>query len=257
MIGWSARRRIIYLLFTFLVLGLFGAGFYYFYQPAPTCLDGVKNQDEVGVDCGGVCPTVCSQEVTALRILWSRVFPVGNNRYDAVALVKNPNPRHGIQRFDYLFKIWDQDNLLISTRRGASSIFPDEELIISQNRLEVGQRVPTRATLEFSATPVWQKMDREFPNLSFSDKQLTLTPTPQLTAKVKNLSLTDLRQLTVTAVLSDENLNALAISSTVLENLPKGESAEIFFNWPASFSGSVSFVDLYEHFNLEDFQGAN
>ena len=24
-----------------------------------TCKDGIKNQDEVGIDCGGSCPELC------------------------------------------------------------------------------------------------------------------------------------------------------------------------------------------------------
>jgi hypothetical protein len=28
--------------------------------PCPTCSDGIQNQDETGIDCGGVCPNTCS-----------------------------------------------------------------------------------------------------------------------------------------------------------------------------------------------------
>lgn len=32
----------------------------------PTCTDGLKNQDETGVDCGGACSTFCSDEILAV-----------------------------------------------------------------------------------------------------------------------------------------------------------------------------------------------
>lgn len=32
----------------------------------PTCTDGIKNQDETGVDCGGACSTFCSDNILAV-----------------------------------------------------------------------------------------------------------------------------------------------------------------------------------------------
>src|SRR5208283_2039556 len=31
----------------------------YVWDPVPTCTDGIQNQGETGIDCGGPCPNAC------------------------------------------------------------------------------------------------------------------------------------------------------------------------------------------------------
>ena len=38
----------------------------------PTCFDGKKNQDERGIDCGGVCALVCLADAKTVVPIWSR-----------------------------------------------------------------------------------------------------------------------------------------------------------------------------------------
>ncbi len=76
---------------------LFGGVYFIFFRVAPTCVDGKQNQNEQGVDCGGVCVNACFVAVTTKEIQIQNVSFVagGENQYDVVAVVKNPNESMG------------------------------------------------------------------------------------------------------------------------------------------------------------------
>ena len=250
MLSWRARRRLVYLLIVLgLLLGL-GAGLFVIYKPAPSCSDGRQNQDELGPDCGGVCARVCPLEVAPLKVLWTRLFAVAPGKYDVAALIKNPNLRHGTQVFPYVFKIWDSEGLLLSTRRGGVFANPGEEFVVFQSRIEAGQRVPTRVALEFEKSPVWQRLEGPTPALSFTRKDFVNEPTPRLTTTIKNPSLQTINGLEVVAVLSDVEQNAVAASATYLEALAAGAEQELVFTWPEPLAAPVVFIDFYPHFDL-------
>lgn len=238
----------IYLALALVLVAIGGVIFYLFVKPAPSCTDGKMNQDELGVDCGGSCPQVCPVEIQPLRVAWKRIFKVDEGRYDIAALVKNPNLRHGIQSVNYTFKIWDAENILLNVETGRAFVNPKEDLLVYLNRIEVGKRIPARVDFELEA-PIWQKVDRETPRLSFSGKKFVNEPTPRLSAVIRNDTPATIRELTVLALLSDGEQNALAMSSTYLPELPAGESREIVFTWPKPFVDAVAFVDLAAHFD--------
>ena len=86
---WSTQRQLFYALGALFIVVVLGTLVWYgfFYQRA-TCTDNIQNQNEEGVDCGGVCAKLCvAPPVTAL---WSRAVRIAPGVYHAVALVKNP-----------------------------------------------------------------------------------------------------------------------------------------------------------------------
>ncbi len=75
MSSWSAKRKLVYaiMFFSFVIIVVGLPTFFIWYQK-PTCFDGKKNGDEVGVDCGGSCRLLCSFEAVEPDILWSFVI---------------------------------------------------------------------------------------------------------------------------------------------------------------------------------------
>ena len=53
-------------------------------------------------------------------VLWSKIFPISGPVWNAAAFVENPNLTSSNPRADYVFKIYDKDNLLIDSRTGGS-----------------------------------------------------------------------------------------------------------------------------------------
>jgi hypothetical protein len=87
---WGMKRQLFYAL---VVLGVVAVlvvvlGFVFFYK-APTCIDGKMNQNEEGVDCGGVCVKVC--EAPAISAVWARSVKVADGVYQARRLNVSEN----------------------------------------------------------------------------------------------------------------------------------------------------------------------
>jgi hypothetical protein len=83
MFSWSQKRQIIYFsipFFLFLLVLSF-VYFSFFYKPA-TCFDGVKNGNETGIDCGGSCSLVCTNDALKPITLWSKAFAVTDDVYN-------------------------------------------------------------------------------------------------------------------------------------------------------------------------------
>ena len=99
---WAVQRQ---LFIALLILGFFGmlaaGGWYVFLYAPPSCTDGIINQDEEGVDCGGVCKLLC--QAPRVSALWSRAVLIAPGVYHAVALVRNPEASAGTERLPYIF----------------------------------------------------------------------------------------------------------------------------------------------------------
>ncbi len=254
--SWSATRRLIYLLAVLAVLGALGAALFVVYKPAPSCSDRQQNQNELAVDCGGVCAKVCPVEVLPLKVIWSRVFkveagsPAAAGKYDTATFLVNPNQRLGVKKLNYIVKIFDKNNLLVTVRQGQAFVNPQESVLVFDSRLAVGQREPSRALFEVVGAPIWQRIEDVAPAVVTAVKIFTALPTPRLTATISNNSLVDLANVEVTAVLSDSEQNAIAISATVVEYLDSGTTKELIFTWPAPFPVTPAFYNLYPHFDF-------
>ena len=69
----------------------------------PNCYDGVKNQDETGIDCGGICGTPCNGVVTAIingsTFTSSTAYGIINNSTSSFQVICNDSvsPYRNIQ----------------------------------------------------------------------------------------------------------------------------------------------------------------
>lgn len=247
---WAKKRQLGYILLITGVISVVVAGYSYFNRANPTCSDRKQNQDERGVDCGGVCLSPCRADLIGLKILWTRVLPVGNNHYDVVSLVENLNKKYGVPAVRYQFNVEDKNSLPLKERSGVTFINPEEKFLVFESRVSTAPRVASRAFLYFNPTMEWQKMEKAKPVLSIEGKEYTAEPTPRLKALVKNNTLEPIREVVVGVVLSDADQNALAASMTTIDRIERGETKEIYFTWPESFSSAPVLFDFYPRVNL-------
>ena len=254
MLTWSAKRRLLYFLGTVILILLVGFVAVSNYRPMASCFDGKQNQDERGVDCGGNCAQVCPTEIQPIKTLWTRLLAVGQDKYDAAALLENPNPAHLAAKIKYIVKVWDKNNLLINTRRGEAILNPLEQFVIFESRIDVGEREPDRVIFELTEPPVWQRVEKDKPQLDLERGAFVNDPTPRLVAKITNRSLSLVDNITVVAVLSGADENALAVSSTLVESLAPDESREVVFTWPTPLPEPPVFFDLYSQYDLRTIQ---
>lgn len=231
MADWGTRRQFSFIL-VFILLLLAIAGLIYFTNsPEPTCFDGLQNQDELEVDCGGSCLKVCPVEVSDLIVHWSRVVKVREGVYDVAALVENPNP-FGIESIDYRIKVHDEDNILIRDFNGRTYLNPGEKMVLFEPNINVGFRTPTTAFIEFSE-PEWHRLiPARKPILSVGGKRFSNETQAEVRFTLSNDSLFDAGAIEAFVILFDERENAYAASRTLIEGLDSGEEKELFFTWP-------------------------
>lgn len=211
----------------------------------PTCFDNKKNQDEVGIDCGGACELLCQSQVIQPAILWSRAFAVIDGVYNVVAYVENPNFDIGTNAIVYLFKLFDEDNILIAERKGITFIPPNSVLSVFEGGIITGERVPKRTFFEFQGLPEWFKMYNPAISLIVENRVLSGAETlPKIEAQLRNKSTQDISDIEIIAIIFDENDNAIATSKTSVEQLRKETSSDIVFTWPEPFSAKVGKIEI-------------
>ncbi len=123
------RKQILYGAFYLLVLAVLGGGIYFaFFKPAQSCYDKIQNQDEVEVDCGGVCSNICTPVKIKPIELYGQILTL---RPDAehmslVAQINNPNLDYSAKGFSYTFSLYDSSGTVIKSLTGTSFIYLGE-----------------------------------------------------------------------------------------------------------------------------------
>ncbi len=124
----TARRakQIVYgALYLIIVVGIFAWIYRSFIYAAPSCFDNVQNQNEEGIDCGGVCAKACTSglEITVGDF---KTFVSAPGRGTFLARVENHNTGFGAKSFQYEFDIYDASGTVIASVPGQSFIYDSE-----------------------------------------------------------------------------------------------------------------------------------
>ena len=215
--------------------------FFHFFYRAPSCSDGVQNGDETGVDCGGSCTTLCSNQTLAPITYWAKAFSVLGDTYNLAAYVENPNSNSSNPQATYSFKVYDANNILLAERTGTTFIPKNKKFIIFEPGLTIQNKIPKRVDFEFTDFAPWQKDTTIDPTVSITYSALQSTSTtPRVSGTVTNISLQNIdKGLELSVLVLDSNQNAIAVSRTFVDPLPKKTSQDFVFTWPKPFSLGV------------------
>ncbi len=248
MFSWSQKRQLVYgaivLIFLILVVGL--PVYFTFFNNPPLCTDGIMNGNEKGVDCGGDCERACAGEVLPEPIvLWARPFSVDRGLHNLVAYVQNPNVNYIAEPIDYVFLVYDKDNVLLGTREGRAMVPPTKTFPIFEPAFDAGQRQPVKAIFEFTEPAVWKKFQSEKPELDTGDVTLkNASSSPRIEASVINKTINDYKKIEVVAIVYDQNSNAAAASKTTIDRLNADDTQAVSFTWPNPFDFAVSKIEI-------------
>ena len=247
---WSrSRKRIILGIVFFVAIVIIGLPSFFIFYRTPSCADSVMNGDETGVDCGGSCQLICNAESLPLIIKGDpRVLTIATSTYEVVALLENPNTTAEIYRAQYTLRLYNPESSIpVKVIEGSTFIPRGQDFAIFEGPFTLPETVSaSHATLEWhKESLVWRKNIEAEPEMRVKDKLLTKTDTsPRLEARVENLSLEDVSNLDVVALIYDENGNIFAASKTFINRLPSGESAPIIFSWPRPFQNVAIGVEV-------------
>jgi len=230
---------------------LFLTGIYFVFLKAPeTCFDGKQNQNEQGIDCGGVCALVCREIVVGKEFQVTEIAFVsgGQDVYDVLGMVYNPSDDIGASSFRYLFELKDSDGQVLATRSGKSFLLPRQRKNIIESNLET-TGTPVTASLTFQAV-AWERSRgyQEAPAIGIYQKNYTELSEgfgfSQATGVFTNESSYDFRSIFVQVILRDSLGKPIAFNKTKQDTVRAGESRDFKLIWPNRFSGTVDRIDM-------------
>jgi hypothetical protein len=252
-LSWARQRQLNHILTVLVFLALVGFVLFLIYKPVPNCFDNKQNQNEQGIDCGGVCSLACISQIQPLRIDWVRPLKVESGWYDLVAQVENLNPTLGNRSIPYTFSVYDGDNVLITKREGSTFVNAGEKFVIFESRVTTGERDVGKAFLEFPTSTPWETISPVAKDILIERREFTNTPKPVLHLSISNSSLKVIKDISVITVLSDINNNAFAASQTKIDNLEPSSRQETYFTWLTPFISDPSYIESYWRINTFNF----
>lgn len=252
---WALRRQIFYVLVILIFFGIIGFLVYYpNLNKAPTCVDGIQNGTEMGVDCGGVCARACLANTDQISVLWTRTFKVVDGRYNAVAYLENHNQNTAVNSLAYRFRFADANNVYIGKREGTTTVPPSGKFAVFEPAIDIGNSIPVYVSFEFTQTPNWIQVSQDkIEQLKVNVSNISLqneTTSPRLTATIKNNSLFTIPEVNVVAILYDASGNAISASRTYLDVLSSLAAQDLTFTWPQPFSTAVVAKEIIPIYNI-------
>lgn len=244
--SWAQRRKLIYLgsLFVVFLLVVVLPAFLYFYR-APTCFDGKQNQDELGVDCGGVCSLLCPAQYVPLTVLWSRFSKVSDGVYNVLAYIENPNIQAGANNLSYSFKLYDKAGVLLKERMGRTFTPANKIMAVFEAELLTGNNVPSRVEFSFTSPAIWIKENSSEIGLSTSQSVISRADTaPRLSFVLTNNSTKQINNIEAIGIVYNNLGNTIAFSRTIVDSIQSGGSETVNFNWPKPFPESYTQTEI-------------
>ncbi len=249
--SWAVKKRVLYFsVFLAVIIFIIGGSFFLFINTTPSCTDEVKNQNEVGIDCGGPCKFFCDSQMVDLNILWTRSFLIAPGVYNSVAYMENSNMKAGIKEIKYIFKLFDKKGVLIKERVGKDFVPPGKTFAIFEPAVRVGNRIVARTDIKIKGDLKWKKMKKFKRVFEIQDVVKELNQkNPKITATLVNNLTKEISNIEITATIFDLEGNALNASQTYVEKIGKREKKEIFFTWQKPIKEEVSRIDIKPIFN--------
>lgn len=247
----------------FVIVIFLSAGVYYaFIKPPETCFDNKQNQDETGIDCGGVCQAVCKENVIGVDLELKEVAFVqgGNGQYDVLAKIHNPNDAIGATSFTYSVDLKNGSGETLVSRSGTSYILPQENKYIFELNL-APQSEPVKVSLQISEVK-WARFSgyQEKPSIDIYQKRYGKISSgagfSEAFGLVVNDSAYDFRSIFVKVILRDADDKPLAFNMTEMRTVKSKEERDFRLVWPNAFPGEVKNVemevdaDVYHSFNF-------
>lgn len=211
----------------------------------PSCSDGLQNQNESGVDCGGSCAYLCSAEVVPPSVSYIRAL-TASGRTDVVALVENLDPSASVRDARYAVELFAADGTLLASRDGVMDLAPGESVPVFMTGLLPAGAPVARAFLSFDeASMNWRAASGERTLPRAEAVRVEGTPdSPRVAANLRNPSATALADVRVVVAVRDIAGTVIAASQTVVEALPGQSSVPVTFTWNEPFLGAPGAIDI-------------
>lgn len=210
--------------------------YFLFFRQAPSCFDGIRSQNETGVDCGGVCAKFClPADLKPIEIVGDvSVFRPSADQLSFLAKIQNPNSEAGAKSFGYRFDLYDENNRMVKTVSGESFVYASEIKYLAE--FADVKSLPKIDHVELSLTNLeWVNSD-DFarPKIILQDKKIESSGGDvKISGRLLNDDTLDFPATMVVVVLKGAYGQLLGVSETRLDNLMAGEARSFTVLHPA------------------------
>ncbi len=245
------RKQIIILSVYFLIVLVVTAVVYFVSRPRPeaTCFDGIRNQGEEKIDCGGPCPP-CEKEREAIAVVSQKLIPVSENNFDFVAEVSNPNNLWGARTVGYLINVFDENNKNIFSKTGTFYILPQENKYIVESKIYL-QEAASQVDFRITSTD-WQRLSG-FRDLALRIRDKRIYEEGEYTkisGIVFNNSNYDFDRVDLVGLIFDENKEIIAAGKTEVRTLLRGENRYFEIRWPKVWNFETVSFEIKAYTNI-------
>ena len=246
--SWASRRRFIILS----LIGAVAAAFFIilsisvFYK-APSCSDGVQNQGEAGVDCGGPCPYLCTADEHAPTVLFTKAIPSGTGRTDIIASVENVNAGAAAKHVPYMVTLYGVGQVFIQRVAGTLDLPPATTVPVFIPGVASGSQKVVSAFLTIDPSiPRWFAMASD-PRVLPVVSNTTLggsAASPRIDAVLTNSSTSVLADVPAIVLVHSAGGEVIAASQTLVPSIPAQGQATATFTWNGAFSGVPAAIEV-------------
>ncbi|MDE1919635.1 MAG: hypothetical protein KGH56_02950 [Patescibacteria group bacterium] len=246
--SWAARRRFFILLvlgaIIVAIIALLSIATFY---KTPSCTDGIQNQSEEGVDCGGPCPYLCTAMVEPPTILFTKALTNSAGRTDVIASVENKNASAAAKDVPYRITLYGANQALIQEAAGTIDLPPAATEPVFVPGVASGKQVVFGAFLSIDASaPQWFRVagdPRIIPSVSSATEDGTASA-PRVEAVLVNSSTSALSNVQAIVMVRGVQGDIIAASRTIVPSIPAQGRATAIFTWNNPFPSAPASIEV-------------
>ena len=207
--------------------------------PKARCDDGIKNQNETGIDCGGVCEA-CHASPEDVRLSTPAIL-LATSSEDLVEVyfaVENPNPQWGVIDLPYTVTIESLDGKLLSVREGTTYILPFEEHTVVEQAIPVEGRFSDMRVVVELGEATWVEPPEGIKSVELTVLNPTYERNPdgfnaaEIRGVLRNDSPFSYDVIDIVVVVSDRATGeAVSARRTQMRTITSDERREFIFTW--------------------------
>ena len=250
-------KQIIITLIIFLVLSIIVFLVHYFQRPKLTCFDGIRNQNEEEVDCGGPCLPCELVHIKEIEVISTEVIFNQGNFYDIFAQINNPNQNYGGKQVPYEFELYNSKNDFVVRHTGLTFILPGQTKYLIQSKIESVKPI-SAVNLSFGKIE-WEKLENEQAiDLVIQQKEYRLLGDDepgfsQARGVLINKTNFDFEKINIDILLFDASYQLIGLGATEIKTLLAGEERDFVAVWFNQINSQVAFVEMEAETNLFDY----
>lgn len=224
----------VYFLFILVILG----SVYFIFKPKPSCQDGILNQNEERIDCGGPCfPCPERLEVVSLEIGKIELALDAEKKYDVLGEIFNPNELVGLENFKFRFVFLDEnEKIFYSSPWEENFILPKEKKTVFSLGLAL-EKEPKKIQMELDESSfLWKKFSQYVePDLFIINprfEQVSEIKKNQVIGTLVNKSKVDFETIRIKVFVRDNSGKLLGINYQIINTVRANEQRDFVIFFP-------------------------